>query len=212
MRAVMREGQSQPRISLREASIDPTTVGVGALAGLAGEITIDHGEVWVTRFVDGKAVTTGPACVAADEATLLSIGALRNPTTTLCEEVVAGTALEDAVARALRAAQRSDTTASLSPSLFMIEGTATSLRAHVIAGTCAHADPTADALRLAIDTPVDVNIIGLYAENREGVLTHHGTRVHMHAIFIRDGARMTAHVDALTLDANAKITVPVSRD
>ncbi len=46
MREVLRQGQSQGRVALTSI-LKPTTIGVGALAGLEGEITIVDGQAYV---------------------------------------------------------------------------------------------------------------------------------------------------------------------
>lgn len=203
MREVMREGKTEARVSLCDVVTDRTRFGVGALEGLSGEITIDAGETWVSRADAGKPVTTGPACVSTDRATLLSVGSIASPVNVTISLAVADAALEEAIGRA-----GSMVGMPGGPFLFAIDATATMLRAHVVAGTCAHADPDADALRISIDTPLEVRIVGLYAEGLPGVLTHHGSNVHMHAIFVHEGQRITAHIDSMALAAGARLTVP----
>lgn len=206
MRAVMREGQTEARVTVCDVAGDRSRFGIGALEGLSGEITIDAGEVWVSRVDAGKPVTTGPNCVPSDRATLLSIGSIDNPVTSTIDVALASESLENAIARAGAAEQSVQ-----GPFMFAIDATATAVEAHVIAGSCAHADPTADALRLSINSPLEVRVIGLFAEGQPGILTHHGSNVHMHAIFVYEGERITAHVDSITLAAGARLTVPGSR-
>ncbi len=202
MRAVMREGSVEPRASLCDAASKPHMYGIGTLAGLGGELTIDDSAVWVTRHVDGKAVTTGPACVGADQATLLTVGEIASPTRVALSGPLGGAELE----RAIRdAALAGASTATPKPFMFFIDATASSLNAHVIDGTCLHADPNAQGLKIALTEPTQVRIVGLYAENQAGVLTHHGSSVHMHAIFKYDGKTITAHVDSVTLAAGAQL-------
>ncbi|MFM1816848.1 MAG: hypothetical protein RLZ98_3543, partial [Pseudomonadota bacterium] len=76
MREVMREGKTEARVTVCDVASDASMFGVGALEGLGGEVTIDAGEVWVSRVDAGKPVTTGPRCMPADRATLLSIGSI----------------------------------------------------------------------------------------------------------------------------------------
>lgn len=201
MRPVMREGSTQARVGVCDAAARESRFGIGALEGLSGEITISGGEVWVTRVVDGKPVSTGPACSAGDRATLLSVGTIPEPATAPLDAALSGTALEDAIRRA--AGEHGS-----APFMFEIDATATMLRAHVIAGTCAHADPNSNALRISIDEPLEVRIVGLYADGSAGTLTHHGTNVHMHAIFTYRGARMTAHIDSISIAPGGRATVP----
>ncbi len=47
MREVLREGNTQPRISLVEVAQRPGAIGVGALAGLGGEVTVVDANVWI---------------------------------------------------------------------------------------------------------------------------------------------------------------------
>lgn len=203
MRAVMREGQTEARVTVCDVADGRTRFGVGALEGLSGEVTIDSGEVWVSRVEAGKPVTTGPGCTPTDRATLLSVGSIENPVTSTIEIAMADESLEEAIGRAgaLVGMPRE-------PFMFAIDATATMLRAHVIAGTCAHADPNAEAFRLSIDVPLQIRIVGLYAAGAPGVLTHHGSNVHMHAIFVHMGQRMTAHIDSIALAAGARLSVP----
>lgn len=203
MREVLHDGQSAPRVSVCEASRGHATYGVGALAGLAGEITIDAGQVWVTRSENGVPRTTGPTCVASDQATLLSVGPIEKPATILLTESLGGESLEAAIARAAGVPE-----GVYAPFLFVIDGTATAWKGHVIAGSCPHADPTSDALQFAITEPVAVRVVGLHAFGAAGTLTHQGSNVHMHVIFERDGTRVTAHADAITLAPGATLTVP----
>lgn len=203
MREVMREGKTEARVTVCDVAGDRSRFGVGALEGLGGEVTIDAGEVWVSRVDAGKPVTTGPRCMPTDRATLLSIGSIDHPVTSTIDVAVANESLDDAIARAGAAGG-----AGRGPFMFAIDATATAIRAHVIAGSCAHADPDAEALRLSIDSPLVVRVIGLYAEGAPGILTHHGSNVHMHAILTFEGERMTAHVDSISLAAGARLTVP----
>ena len=94
------------------------------------------------------------------------------------------------------------------PFLFTLRGSATSMRLHVVDGTCLHADPTAPGLRLEIAEPTAVEIVGVHAEGQAGVMTHHGTSVHMHALLEWKGHTITAHVDEVALRAGAVLGVP----
>ena len=51
------------------------------------------------------------------------------------------------------------------------------------------------------------------AARREGELTHHGSRLHLHAIFTQDGRVATGHSDAIALEPGAmlRIAAPTSR-
>lgn len=203
MRAVMREGQVEPRVVLCDVVSKSNRYAIGALSGLAGEITIDDGAVWVTRNDAGNPVTTGPECVAGDQATLLSVGTIDSLQSTTIDKQLGGDELEAAIRGASDRAGNQGT----APFMFVIDGTASSLDAHVIDGTCLHADPSAKGLKFAIANPTEVRIVGLYADGQGGVLTHHGSSVHMHVILTNNGKKMTAHIDSVTLNAGARLGV-----
>ncbi len=77
MRMVLRDGHTEPRIDLVEATQVPHAYGVGALAELEGEITIFDGSVWVARSSGGDLAMSGPAVVESDRATLLTLSFVR---------------------------------------------------------------------------------------------------------------------------------------
>lgn len=203
MRAVMREGDTGPRVSIAAAAADARAHGVGALAGLGGEVTIVGGEAWVTRVDGGAPRTTGPAAVAGDRATLLTVGLLEP-----VAAVPTGRALdlEEFEAHLVGLARARGGDPAGRPFLFTVRGRAARVAGHVVAGECAHANPDADALRL-VREDLEVVLVGVCAEGREGVMTHHGSRTHMHVVLTEGGAPMTAHVDDLVLAPGAVIAL-----
>ncbi|VAX41155.1 hypothetical protein MNBD_PLANCTO03-1320, partial [hydrothermal vent metagenome] len=200
MRAVMRQGQTESRISLAEAVAAPHAFAVGALEGLAGEIMIVDSEVWVSRPTDDGLEVTGPALIADDQATLLTLTHVANWHSVPIETAAEGDALESLIEQTAKA-QGIDTT---EPFPFLLEGRLTSLDIHVINGYCPIAtDPaTIDAQpwHLANTQPVDVVIVGFYAPDAAGVMTHHGTSVHAHAVLTIDGTTLTGHVDRFAVE------------
>ena len=205
MRAVMREGQSEPRANLQAVTTTPAMYGVGAMAGLEGEVTIRDGEVWITRVKDGTPVTTGPIAAASDQATLLTIG----PVARFQHHDLASALSGEALEREIRLAAARDGLDATRPFLFTLCGQATVMRMHVVDGTCLHADPSAEGLRITIMESTPVEIVGVHAERQAGMMTHHGTSVHMHALLDWKGQRITAHVDALTTEPGARLGVAI---
>ena len=51
-------------------------------------------------------------------------------------------------------------------------------------------------------------LVGFYAEGQAGVLTHHDSRTHVHAMLAGEQPLM-GHVDAVDLKAGAVVRVPV---
>ena len=213
MREVMREGKSQPRVALKDIAVDPGAVAVGALAGLNGEITIVNGGVWVAR-PDGIAVRiTGPKAQPGDHATFLTIGRAANGWQSVSIDApLSGTSLEAFIESAARA-HGIDTS---QPFPFIIEGELSGLSLHVINGYCpiAHNPATMDAqpYRYASDGHMPGVIAGIYARDAAGVLTHHGTSVHMHALFDDSqsdaGQTITGHVESVVINSGGVLRVP----
>lgn len=94
MRDVMREGHTESRIGLTDAVAQPHAVAVGALEGLAGEITIVDGDVWVSRPTDRGLKVTGPEPIAEDQATLLTLAHVATWQTVTIETAAEGRELE----------------------------------------------------------------------------------------------------------------------
>lgn len=211
MRQVMREGQTEPRIRLTDAVAVPHAYGVGALEGLTGEVTIVDGSVWVARVAHGGVDVSGPAPLAHDQATLLTLAHVARweplPVTTAVE----GAALESYIEEAARA-MGIDTSR---PFPFVIEGEAIRVDLHVINGYCPSAvDPaTIDAQPWVWSSPAPGRavIVGFYAPDAAGVMTHHGTAVHMHAVVDIDGRTVAGHVDEAAAGAGAVLRLPSAR-
>jgi hypothetical protein len=97
------------------------------------------------------------------------------------------------------------------PFPFVIHGLATSLNMHIINGFCPHAgepDPASEPWRLVSSNPTDVTIIGFFARDAAGELTHHGTSMHAHALVRIAGRLVTGHVDSIGIEAGATLQLP----
>lgn len=207
MRAVMREGDVEPRTPLAHWD-EPGVLGVGALAGLEGEVTILDGQVWASRPNAGHLITTGPDPESTDRATLLTVARVPAWRSITLTEPASGRALEDLIERAAA-------DAGLDPSQpfpFIVEAPSAAMDLHVINGFCPHGSeppPERTPWRPTTDEPMPATIVGFFAQGQGGVMTHHATSVHMHAIFSADGRTATAHVDAISLDAGATLRLPL---
>jgi hypothetical protein len=69
MREVMHDGRTEGRVRLGDAAAAPDAIGLGALAGLSGEIVILDGAVWTSRRTaiasrrrDSRGPTIGRRC------------------------------------------------------------------------------------------------------------------------------------------------------
>jgi hypothetical protein len=199
MREVMHDGRTQPRARLSDHA-ERGTFAVGALAGLAGEVLIDDGAVWTA-----SGDTTAVRADANAQATLLTsarVAAWRElPLPALADLQ----ALEHALAAAVPGA------AALGEAVpFVVEGRGR-VALHVVRGACPHGAATADRQPARWSAAgVPVRAVGFFVRGQQGVVTHMGTALHLHA-FANDGARRAmGHVDELALTAGAVLRVPAA--
>lgn len=211
MHETIGQQQHQGRVELAEVISTPHFYGVGALEGLKGEITI----------VDSDAVVTGvshdnrpqPRTPARLQATLLvgqSIHAWANIT---IPDKTPRDKFEDLVeSHATRIGI--DVT---KPFLFVVEGEFIDLRLHIINGACPmHArmkqidiDEEQQPFEQDAETLAGT-LVGVYAPDAVGKLTHPATRVHTHLVYNDPdtGARVTGHLEQVGLASGAVLKLP----
>ncbi|MEZ5979662.1 MAG: acetolactate decarboxylase [Planctomycetota bacterium] len=199
MREALRDRHSEARVRLGGLASDGA-IGVGALAGLAGEVTIANGSVWVAR-VDGGARRTTEA-TADDAATLLVRAEVASWREVPLPDLASYDALESAVAAAL---VREGFDPS-EPTPVRVTGRATHLELHVIHGACPIAHPEGPPPWRFAGAVDRVELVGFHVEGAGGSLTHHGRRSHLHVL--ADGG--TGHLDAVSLE-DAVLYVPTGR-
>ena len=199
MREVMRDGQSEARVALHGLATKHT-IGVGALAGLQGEVTIVDGEVLVATVTAEQAITR--AASKTDQATLL-----------VCEDVAAWhhfevgdcesyEQLEGRLAELLRA-RGHDLQA---PTPVRVHGTLRRLQVHVLAGACPIANPSGPSPWRYDGPAYHAQLVGFYVEGAAGRLTHHNHNSHLHAT----SDQAMGHLDGVEL-LNAIVSLPASR-
>ena len=105
------------------------------------------------------------------------------------------------------------------PFVFIVEGEFRDLRLHVINGACpVHA--RIHKVELPKDkSPAELDfksirgkLVGVYARDAVGKLTHPATSTHTHVVFTdeRTGKKMTGHVERVGLVAGAVVRIPGS--
>ena len=200
MREALRQGHDEARVvPLDEAR--PTSVGVGALAGLEGEVTVVDGRVLVS---EGAAPVPARAATDADAATLLvlaDVPAWTESTLPACADLAA---LEAAVLARLAVLGRDPGI----PTPLRIRGRATALDLHVIAGNCPVANPAGPAPWRHHAAAVDVELVGVLADGAAGWLTHHTGVTHLHAVTGGPAGELTGHLDGVALEAGATLSLP----
>jgi acetolactate decarboxylase len=205
MREVLREGRTQPRIALQDVTRESGAIAVGALAGLGGEITIVNGETWVARSTGGGVEVTGPNTSLDDQATLLTASHVASWIDVPLPAGGEGRRLEEMVAE-VATEHGIDAT---KPFPFIIDGQFIELDIHVIAGSCPIANPNGEPpWRYAASTPIEGLLVGFHARDQAGVMTHHGSNVHFHALIGDQDEIVTGHVDRVVVAPGAVLRLP----
>lgn len=94
---------------------------------------------------------------------------------------------------------------------FVLEGEVEALELHVVRGFCPHgsATPEQEPARFSAPQGAHAKLIGFFAPQRAGELTHHGTALHVHALVSDEaGAGHLGHVDAAILRPGSRLLLP----
>jgi alpha-acetolactate decarboxylase len=206
MRAVMREQRQEGRVDLESAVEGSSSFGIGALAQLQGEIVILDGVVWTSRVRAGKQVETREGLVPGDRSTLLAACEVERWSEEPIGAAADLAALEESIASALE--RRGLGEVETVP--FVIEGELGGLDAHVLDGACPYTGPLAEEDEPAREHRAESEgtLVGFFTHLPPGTLTHHGSRVHVHAL-LRGEVPFVGHVDAVALPAGARLRLPL---
>ncbi len=199
LRDVMRDGRTEGRVALDDV-VGPRTVAVGAVEGLAGEITVDGGAIHVAEVAGGAGVARAPR--AGERATLLVAADVE----AWSEHALGAAADFDALEAAVRALALERGFDASEPFPFRVEGRAPEARLHVVDGSCPIANPGGPAPWRWSGADVAVVLVGFFADGSAGVLTHHGRASHVHALV--PGERVSGHLDAVALEPGARLFLP----
>lgn len=211
MHEAIGQQQHQGRVELEQVVRMSHFYGVGAMAGLDGEITIEDSKPIVTAVTsDGRPLPVAPSEV---KAALLVGQSVQEWTPIELSENVPHGRFDEAVADA--ASQRGLDLAR--PFMFVIEGQFKDVRLHVINGACPlHARMHKLELRPE-DRPFEMEaetvsgtLVGVYAADSVGKLTHPDTSVHVHLIYTdpNTGKQVTGHVERIGIVSGAILKLP----
>ncbi|HIG85864.1 MAG TPA: hypothetical protein EYQ25_02365 [Planctomycetes bacterium] len=206
MREVLRNGKTEGRVKLSVLN-DPAMIGVGAMAELSGELTIDWGVPHVVAASGDQVTFLTPGDGA--QATLLALAKVPAweeyslPAISSLEElesIIAATAKEQGI-----------DTGAVPAIPFRVTGRFEGLCLHVLNGSCPIANPEGPEPWRLTDANAEGALIGFYAENAAGQLTHHGQRSHVHAIVTTSaGGKAGGHVDHTRVREGASLFLPAS--
>lgn len=204
--------EARPQIALNDVLKRPGALAVGALPGLEGEITIVDGRAWVARPEKMGLHIEGPLSTSTEKAALLTVAYVDGWREIRTDQALAGDALEQYV----REQARRQGLDPSQPFPFVIKGEATDLQLHVIHGACPMkpgAPLTAEQQpwRYAAGRPTPVTIVGFYARDSVGKLTHPGTSIHAHALLRVDNQMVTGHMERLAVASGSTLKLPVVR-
>ena len=205
VREALREGKSESRVEVGSVVSSKHALGVGAVAGLQGEITVLDGVVSVSRGAAGGSIASERGAGEGVQATLLALARVERWRSEPLPASADRTAFEADVQRAVERAGFGQ----LESVPFTVRGELTGLRGHVLRGACPHGEGVAPEGSLA---PLELHLqrahatlVGFWTRLPAGELTHHGERTHVH-VLLQDGT--TAHVDQVGAGSTAVLALP----
>lgn len=212
MHEVIGQQQHQGRVIFAELVKQPHFYGVGALESLGGEATILDGKVTLTQVKsDGKLQTL--KLTPQTQAALLVGGYVTDWSKHPLAQPVSSDELNTLIEQDARLAGLN----VKAPFVFVIKGDFQNVEFHVINGACPirarmrkEALP-ADKRPYEADLPkVTGKLVGVFAKDAAGNITHPGTSVHMHLLFqdAKSGEMRTGHVEKLTVAPGAILLLP----
>jgi len=202
MRTVLRQGRTEGRVRLADV-VGPDTLALGALEGLAAEITVVDGTVHLAEVVDAAAEDGSRArsATAADRAALLVAADVPAWSDEPLGPVADLHELEERVGE-LAAARG----LGREPFPFRVEGRAHTVRLHVLNGSCPIAHPDGPPPWRFGGADEATVLVGFHAEGMGGVLTHHGQATHTHAVLTERG--VSGHLDDVSFPTGARLFLP----
>jgi alpha-acetolactate decarboxylase len=204
-------GDTQAQVKLAAVPQVAGTWGVGALAGLKGEILVHDGKVLVTPGSDPEG-RTAPAA-AGDEAVLFA-----SATVTSWVEVPVPRDMDQAGLEAFVIEQAKARRLDVDrPFAFLIDGRFPRLRWHVVTGDMpagtgsghggGHAN-LVSGMREFHAPDSTGRLVGIYSGKAlTGVVSHSGERFHLH--YADPQLKVSGHVDAYAVAAGAVLKLPV---
>ena len=203
MRDVLRNGNTQGRVLLGDV-VGPNTFAVGALEGLAAEITVLAGEVHLAEVaqVNGQDEYNVRSPKAGEQATLFVL----SDVPTWVEHVMPPASDLESFETSIRSIAAANDRDVTQPFPFRVQGIADEIHLHVLNHSCPIANPEGPAPWRHTAQNQPTTLIGFYAQDAAGLLTHHGQSTHIHAVL--PNQNISGHLDALTFTQPARLFLP----
>lgn len=221
---MMQSGNTAAQVKLQDIRQTKGTWGVGALAGLKGEIILVDGSMLVTPGSDVQGKTT--ASKVTDEAVLWASAEVKQ-----WKEVVVPKNMTQAEFEAFVGQQAKLLNVNLDqPFPFRVQGNYTHLIWHVVTGEKEASNASAvpnqqdhsaagshggghannqSGQKVFRNPTLAGNLVGMYSGKAlEGVISHPGERFHAH--FIDAAQSVSGHVDQYNVQSGATLFLPVN--
>ncbi len=201
------EWQTGATVQLGALLPNPNLYAVGALADLAGEVTVVGGKAYLSYAEHGDATRTETMLRTDAAATLLVASEVTAWRDVVIERAIRFEELDQEVA-ALAAAAGMSLDARFP---FLMVGEFRDLQWHVIdgrrltAGKTSHQDHLGAAARARLDH-ASATLVGFYSKNDQGIFTHMGSKTHLHCVL--GEPLSTGHVDHVIVPAGTTIQFP----
>lgn len=212
-RHMMHTGETDGTVALDTLTV-PSSWGVGATAGLRGEVVIRDGAVLVSRGDDPDARLTPPE--AGEQAVILAFGTVEDwQSVAIPHDMV-----PDRLTHFIEMQAQSLGLDTQGGFPVRIEGSFPQLVWHVVTGEApahgghgtghvgGHAN-SKSGMNLYDEARATGEIIGVYTgADLEGIASHPGERLHLHFVSA-DGTR-SGHVDEIKISAGATLMLPAA--
>lgn len=186
LRSIMRRGDLSPKVSLDTMKLDSTTVGIGVVAGLKGEILIVEGIPYVSFVKDGKVVSVQENKV---HAAMLATSHSRDSRDLLTIDFRSMADLEKLLEQYSKG----------KPFAFIIDSEEADVDYHVIDWHEGENHTFSNHKQFAIKGRLEkepVIIVGFFSD-KPGTLTPHTSKIHLHVYHPGNG--LVAHVEEINL-------------
>jgi hypothetical protein len=206
--AVLHEGKTGSVVRLETVLPDDALYAVGALADLTGEVTVVAGKVYLSYAETGGNVRNETPSDTDEAAALLIASSVPAWRTVSTQRAIPFEALDEEIGRLAEAAGM-DLDARFP---FVLEGRFRELEWHVLGGSpiaeaaTSHEDHLAASTQLRLGQ-ASATLVGFYSQKDEGVITHMGSKTHLHCVVTEPLA--SGHVDHVIVLAGTTVKFPV---
>lgn len=206
LREIIHEGKTGATVSLGALLPNPDLCAVGALADLAGEVTIVAGRAYLSH-PDGDEAWVEVESRTDAAATLLVAAEVPAWQSVVTEREIRFDELDREI-EALARAARLDVGERFP---FLVEGRVEDLQWHVVDGRRLPPGPSSHEEHVAAGVKASrartpAVLVGFYSAHDQGVFTHMGSTTHVHCVV--EGPLAAGHVDHVTIPPRTTIRFP----